>query len=133
LEYIDNNVDVSTGTFAARAQFKNETEKLWPGMFVNIALDLGNEKNALTIPAVAIQGDEGARFVFTVDMATKKAARKPVEVSRMIGESAIIVKGLNEGDEVITDGLLRVTDGAMVDAASTPAPAAKPVDESAKP
>ncbi|MBY0406111.1 MAG: efflux RND transporter periplasmic adaptor subunit, partial [Rickettsiales bacterium] len=59
LEYLENTIDVASGTFAARAVFQNTDEKLWPGMFVNIVLDLGTMPNARTIPAVAVQGDEG--------------------------------------------------------------------------
>ena len=114
LEYVDNAIDVANGTFAARANFANENEMLWPGMFVNVSLLLGKEPDALTVPAVAIQGDEGNRFVFAVDAEGKKAARKPVVVSQIAGNTAIVASGLSEGERVIVDGLLRVSDGAAV-------------------
>jgi len=114
LEYVDNAIDVSNGTFAARAVFSNEDEKLWPGMFVNVTLDLGMEKNALTIPAVAVQGDENNRFVFTVDAQNKKAVKTPVEISQNNGDIVIVTKGLADANQVIVDGILRVTDGAEV-------------------
>jgi multidrug efflux system membrane fusion protein len=44
LEYLDNAIDTGNGTFAARAVFSNEDEMLWPGMFVNVILELGTEK-----------------------------------------------------------------------------------------
>ena len=115
LEYVDNTIDVSTGTFAARSVFGNEDEKLWPGMFVNVSLDLGVEKNVLTIPVVALQGDEGSRFVFVADSETKKAVKKPVEIARNNGELVIVTKGLNESEQVIVDGILRVNDGTPVE------------------
>ena len=120
LEYVDNSIDVSNGTFAARAVFKNEDEKLWPGMFVNVTLDLGVEKDALTFPIVAMQGDDGKHFVFIADSETKKAVRKPVEIARNNGVLAIVSKGVNENEQVIVDGLLRITDGAAIEIA-TPA------------
>lgn len=134
LEYLDNAIDVNTGTFAARAVFANENEKLWPGMFVNVKLDLGIQKNALAVPSVAIQGDEAKHFVFTTDAEGKKAHRVAVDVSLNNGEFAVINSGLTESDRVLTDGLLRVTDGsdiAIIDPAAkkeTPAetPATKP-------
>jgi RND family efflux transporter MFP subunit len=114
LEYIDNNIDTSSGTFAARASFENKDETLWPGMFVSITLDLGVNENALTVPAVAIQGDENSRFVFKVDTTSQKALRTPVEILLNNNEVAVITNGLSEGDMVITDGMLRVTDGGSV-------------------
>jgi len=112
LKYIDNEIDQKTGSFVARAQFANENEALWPGMFVTIALDLGAEKNALTVPVTAVQGDEGKHFVFKI--VENKAVKTPVE-ARISGDNAIITKGLDEGEMVITDGLLRVVDGAAVE------------------
>ena len=114
LEYIDNSIDANTGSFVARAVFNNENEVLWPGMFVNILLELGSEKSALTIPSVALQGDDGKHFVFKI--IDKKAVRTPVEAKNN-GEIAIISKGLSEGDTVATDGLLKISDGATVETA----------------
>lgn len=111
LEYIDNAIDQTTGSFIARANFANEAEALWPGMFVNLALDLGVEKSALAIPAVAIQGDEDKHFVFKV---IDGKAIKTVVNARIIGDEAIISKGISDGETIITDGLLRVSDGASV-------------------
>ncbi|NBO19171.1 MAG: efflux RND transporter periplasmic adaptor subunit, partial [Proteobacteria bacterium] len=78
LEYVENSIDVASGTFSARAVFANEDEKLWPGMFVNVTVDLGMQMGALTVPAVAVQGDEGKHYIFTADPETKKAVRKSV-------------------------------------------------------
>lgn len=119
LEYIDNTIDVSNGTFAARAVFANEDKKLWPGMFVNVTLVLETLKGALTIPAVAVQGDEDNHFVFTVDPEQKKAIRTPVEITLNDGKTAVIGGGLSEGQTVVTDGLLRLNDGAKVEVAAS--------------
>ena len=113
LEYINNTIDTTTGAFLARAIFPNEKESLWPGMFVTASVELGNDHNALTIPAVAVQGDEGRHFVFKV--VNNKAIKTPVDVMRNANDVAIIGKGLKEGDVVITDGLLRATDGSAVE------------------
>lgn len=112
LAYIDNTIDASTGAFIARAIFQNEKEMLWPGMFVNVRLDLGKDVGALTMPVVAVQGDESQHFVFKV--VSNKAVKTPVDIARIQGETAVIAKGVSQNDVVITDGLLRVTDGAML-------------------
>ena len=132
LEYIDNTIDPNTGTFAARALFANADEALWPGMFVQVGVELGIEKDAMTIPAVAVQGDQDKHFVFKYDATTQKAIKTPIVLSHMSGETAVITSGLAQNDQVIIDGLLRVSDGAPVDI-SVPkipdaTPAAKPAE-----
>lgn len=114
LEYIDNTIDPTTGSFIARAVFTNEKESLWPGMFVTVTLNLGEEKGKITIPLVAVQGDENNHFVFR-DV-ENKAVKTPVDIS-IAGETAIVNKGLSEGEKVITDGLLRISDGAAIEIA----------------
>ncbi len=118
LEYIDNAINTATGTFAARATFANQNEALWPGMFVDIRLELGITKGALTVPAVAIQGDESAHFVFRTQEG--KAVRTPISLTSIEGETAVIASGINENDNVIVDGLLKVTDGGKVEVSKKP-------------
>ncbi len=112
LEYIDNTIDPSTGSFIARAVYTNEKEELWPGMFVTVNLSLGQENGKITIPLVAVQGDENNHFVFKI--VDGKAVKTPVDVSTS-GDVAIVNKGLAEGEKVIIDGLLRISDGATVE------------------
>jgi multidrug efflux system membrane fusion protein len=114
LEYIDNTIDPTTGSFIARAVFANEKESLWPGMFVTVALSLGEEKGKITIPLVAVQGDDNNHFVFR-DF-ENKAVKTPVDIS-ISGDLAIVNKGLSEGEKIITDGLLRISDGAAIEVA----------------
>jgi multidrug efflux system membrane fusion protein len=121
LEYIDNNVDLATGTFAMRASFPNENEKLWPGMFVNLTLVLGNEKQVLTIPEVAVQHGQNGDYVFVI--AGDKAANRPVKVSRMQESTAVIESGVEAGEQVAVDGLMSLKDGVAV---SVQPPEAKP-------
>src|SRR5206468_321532 len=77
LDYIENAVDTTTGTFAVRALFDNADESLWPGMFVNITLKVGEENDALTVPEVAIQHGPAGDYVFIIDQG--KAQRRPVK------------------------------------------------------
>jgi multidrug efflux system membrane fusion protein len=115
LEYIDNNIDTSTGSFIARAVFENTDEKLWPGMFVNVSITLNIDKNAMVIPQVAIQNGQDGSFVYILDSEGKKAIKTPVEIVRTQDNNAIIKKGLSAGDRVIVDGLLKISDGALVE------------------
>jgi len=120
LEYIDNSVDQSTGTFAARAIFPNDDEALWPGMFVTLILVLGEEKNVVTVPEVAIQHGQSGDFVFVATGG--KAAKRPVKIARLQESIAIIEEGVAGGEQVVVDGLMSLSDGSAVTIqAETPA------------
>ena len=113
LEYIDNAIDLGTGTFVARARFDNPDEKLWPGMFVDVVLTLDTLKDALVIPGAALQGKDGKTFVYIVNAAQK--AEKRVITARLLEDNAVVESGLQPEDKVVVDGLLRVTEGAALD------------------
>ena len=112
LEYIDNTVDQASGTFAARALFANDDEALWPGMFVTLELTLGEQKQAITIPEVAIQRGQEGDFVFVIQ--GNKAERKPVKVLRIQSGIAVIDSGLAAGETVAVDGLMSLKSGSDV-------------------
>lgn len=112
LEYVDNNVDPSTGSFVVKAIFQNDDEKLWPGMFVNMVVDLGLEKNLVTVPNIAIQHGQEGDFVFVIN--DEKAQKRPVIVARTNNDIAIISEGLKNGEIVATDGMLFLKDGVKV-------------------
>lgn len=112
LEYIDNAVDVNTGTFAVRAAFANRDETLWPGMFATLLLTLGIEKDALVIPEVAMQHGQTSDYVFVIE--GDKAHRRDIKVSRVQNSLAVVSDGLKEGEQVATDGLLGLKEGSTV-------------------
>ncbi len=112
LDYIDNKIDANNGTFAARASFSNAEEKLWPGMFVDVSLPLETRRGVLTIPAGAVTEANNEQIVFAVT-ADNKAQRRKVRVY-IEEKMAIITDGMQAGEAVVTDGLLRVTDGAAL-------------------
>ena len=120
LEHLDNNIDATSGTVLARAKFANENEKLWPGMFVNVSLNLGVEKNRLTIPEEAIQHGQTGDYVFVVDGLANgkgKAKKKPVKIARLINGIAVLADGLAVGESVVVDGLVALKDGGDVSVA----------------
>jgi len=113
LDYIDNAVDETTGTFATRVLFDNDDEALWPGMFVTVTMNLGDEKQALTIPEVAVQHGQDSDYVYVADGG--KAQRRVVKVNRFQNDLAIIDSGLKAGEQVTTDGMMKLDDGSAIE------------------
>lgn len=114
LVFIDNTVDVSTGMIQLKAEFPNADRFLWPGQFVNVALQLTIQSNVVVAPLRAVQTGEKGAFVVVVkpDMT---AEMRPVKVERSVGEEAVITGGLNAGETVVTDGHLKVRPGGKVE------------------
>jgi multidrug efflux system membrane fusion protein len=125
LSFVDNMVDQSTGTIKLKAQFVNRDRRLWPGQFVNVALTLSTYSNATVVPSQAIQtGQQGAYvFVINPDMTVQS---RPVTVAQNLDGQAVIEKGVTPGDQVVTDGQLRLIPGSKVQVKSAIAsPAAR--------
>lgn len=116
LDYVDNAVDTTTGTFALRATFPNEDEQLWPGMYVTVTLKVGDKSGALVIPEVAIQRGPEGDYAYVV--ADGHAARRAVKVDFIQRGEAVISEGVKGGEQVAVDGLMKLADGAAVDTAA---------------
>lgn len=112
LTFVDNQVDRQTGSVLLKARVANENKTLWPGQFVNVALQLNVDQEAVTIPIVAVVTTGTNTFVYVKD--GDKAKRTVVKVGREAGDVVRIDSGLVGGEQVITEGQTRLTDGATV-------------------
>lgn len=113
IAFVENTVDLPTGTVLAKAEMANGDERLWPGAFVNVQATLGLQPNAIAVPSAAVQiGQQGA-FVFVV-ADNNRATLTPVTVARTAGGFAVVSQGLSGGERVVVDGQLRLVDGALV-------------------
>ena len=108
---IENAVDQTTGMATVRATMPNDDELLWPGTLVTSRLTLRTEE-AIVVPALAVQGSQQGNFVYVVR--DNVAIVTPVKVARSLGSESVIESGLKEGDVVVTDGHLLLTDKARV-------------------
>lgn len=113
LAFVDNNVDSTTGTVLLKARFANPEGTLWPGQYVNVALQLYVDLNALTLPSPAVLTGQQGTYVFTIDTAGK-AIQRPVQVARTVDSVAVIASGLREGEQVVVDGQSRLVAGSKV-------------------
>ncbi|HMA71001.1 MAG TPA: efflux RND transporter periplasmic adaptor subunit [Xanthobacteraceae bacterium] len=133
LVFIDNKVDVATGTITLKAEFSNDDTRLWPGQFVNVTLTLGVQANAVVVPSAAVQIGQNGPYVFVVRPDSTVELRL-VRVDRTINGSTLIAEGLVPGEGVVVDGHLRLDNGTRVAAQKSertppPKPPAIPVAE----
>jgi membrane fusion protein, multidrug efflux system len=95
-----------------RAEFPNPKLEILPGQFVKVRVDAGTQE-VITVPQTAVlQGNQG-RFVWTLG-ADGKAMQRVVETGDWVDRDWIIRKGLNAGDTVILDNLMKLSPGAAV-------------------
>ena len=113
LTFIDNTVDISTGTIKLKGTFANKEKRLWPGQFVNVVLTLSIQPDAVVVPSRAIQTGQAGEYVFVVKNDLTVESR-PVTVDRTMNGEAVIEKGLAPGEKIVTDGQLRLIPGVKV-------------------
>jgi multidrug efflux system membrane fusion protein len=124
LAFVNNTVDPSTGTIQLKATFGNSDNRLWPGQFLNVLLTLTTEPNAVVVPSQAIQTGQGGPFVFVVKPDLTAEIRSIVPGLALDGET-IVQKGLTPGEQVVTEGQIRLIPGSRVDVKPS-APSAAP-------
>ena len=112
LNFASSTVDQNLGTVQLRAEFPNPQLEILPGQFATVHVEAGAQ-SVLAVPQSAVlQGDLG-RFVWVVG-ADGKAAQRPVQVGTWVGQDWIINSGLNVGDTVILDNLMKMKPGVAV-------------------
>jgi multidrug efflux system membrane fusion protein len=126
---VDNAIDPTTGTIRLKAIIPNDNYQIWPGQFVNIRLLINTSVNALSVPSAAVRHGQNDMFVYIVKP-DQSVVRQPVEVERDDGQTAIISKGLDEGQTAVTDGQSRLQNGTRVTIiGGAPKQAANPANE----
>jgi len=110
---LDNQVDTTTGTVKLRAMFDNSDEALFPNQFVNIRLLVDTVKDAIAVPISAIQRGQPGTFVYRLKPDDTVEIRV-IQTGATDGEKIAVVKGLEIGDKVVTDGTDRLREGSKV-------------------
>jgi membrane fusion protein (multidrug efflux system) len=133
VEFSDVRVNPDTGTTEFRAVLPNPEQRLRPGQFVRVRLQGAQYVNALAVPQRAVLEGPQGKLVFLVDD-KGMAQPRPVQVGDWAGEEWVITSGLNPGDRVIVDGVMKVRPGAPVTIAQAqPSPPAAQPPAAAKP
>jgi len=118
LVFVDNVVDMATGTIRLRSLFDNSSSALWPGLYVNTLITLAEQENATVIPAQAVTAGQQGSFVWLVQEDGTVTPRQ-VTSTRSLEGLAVIDKGLKPGETVVTDGQVRLAPGTKVQIKNT--------------
>ncbi|WP_137745222.1 efflux RND transporter periplasmic adaptor subunit [Acidovorax sp. NB1] len=106
---LDNAIDTATGTIKVKAAFANEDGALYPNQFVNVRLQVNLIESVLTVPATAVQNN----YVYLVQEDSTVTQRR-IRVGVTDGDRVSIEGELREGEQVVTDGIDRLREGAKV-------------------
>jgi len=127
IDFVDNAIDTSSGTIRARAQFANADGRLTPGMFGRIQLETKPPAMVLLVPETAIGTEQVRKFVYVVGP-DNVATPKYVTLGGVV-DGMRVANGLDAGDSVIVNGLMRIRPGAKVTPQQAPPAAAAALDQ----
>jgi membrane fusion protein, multidrug efflux system len=128
LAVLDNQVDPTTGTIKLKATFPNPGERLWPGAFVGVQVQVDTAQNAVVVPPAAVQRGPRGPYVYVVN-ADNSTTRRNVEVGHEDAQTSIVTVGLEAGDKVVIDGSSRLSDNSKVTIMQPAAPGSSPAVE----
>ena len=121
--FVERAVDTKTGTIGVRAEFPNPDRSIRPGQFARVRGVIEKKQNAVMVPAIALQEQQGTKTALVVE-AGDKVVLRPVTVDERIGDFYVIKTGLKPGEKVIVEGMQKVRSGMQVK--PVPKAAAKP-------
>jgi multidrug efflux system membrane fusion protein len=117
--FVDNAVDATTGTIQLKASVPNANGALWPGQFASVVLTLTTDPHAIVVPNQAIQTGQSGQYVFVVKPDNTVEVR-PVILRATQGPDAVLDRGVQAGERVVTDGQLRLVPGSRVEIKPAP-------------
>jgi membrane fusion protein, multidrug efflux system len=113
LQTFDSQIDPTTGTIKARAQYANDNKTLYPNQFVNIRLLVDTHKDVTIMPTAGIQRGVPGTFVYLVNSDDTVSVRK-MALGVTDGERVEVTSGLAPGDRIVVDGADKLRDGAKI-------------------
>lgn len=113
IDFIDNQIEASTGTLRARAEIPNKNFLLSPGFFVRLRMPIGDPHPSLLVPEEALGSDQGHRFLYVLNDKNEVNYRR-VQVGPLRDGRRVIESGITATDRVVVEGLQRVKRGEVV-------------------
>ena len=118
VDFVDNQLNPTTGTIRARAVFPNADRLMAPGFFAKVRIPGGGEYDGMLIRDSAVGDDQGSSFVWVLD-AEDKAVYRPITLGPLLDGLRVVRSGLQADDRVVVLGLMSVRNGAKVKATLT--------------
>ena len=112
-DFVDREVDTTTGALLVQASFPNPEKLLRPGQFVRVKIKVHTVENGILIPQRCVMELQGLHNVYVVD-ASNKAEIREVTVGPKVGSNWLITDGLKPGERLVYEGLQKVKDGVEV-------------------
>jgi membrane fusion protein (multidrug efflux system) len=113
IEFLNNQVDTSTGTVTVWARYANPDHLLVPGAFATVAVQPAKPDTRPVVPVEAVQDDKSGPFVLVVGTDNKVQTRQ-IKTGSQIGQNDVVESGLNPGEDVIIQGAQKVHPGQVV-------------------
>jgi len=113
-DFVDNQVDPSTGTIGVRVEFPNHDKLILPGLFVNVILVSADPKDQLVVAQAAVQENQTGPFVLVVDNENRVEMR-PIKTGQRDGTDIVVTEGLTKGEMIVVEGIQKVRPGGLVD------------------
>jgi membrane fusion protein, multidrug efflux system len=110
---VDNQIDLTTSTVKAKAEFINKDNKLFPNQFVNVRVHVQTLHDTTLVPSAAIQRGAQGTFMYVVDQDNKVSSR-PVKLGPFSGDKVAVIEGLEPAEQVVIDGADKLRNGASV-------------------
>ena len=113
VDFIDREVDPTTGAILLQASFPNPEDLLRPGQFAKVKVRVETIKDGILIPQRCVTELQGQYSVFVVETGNT-IKQRTVKVGPSVGSAYLIVEGITAGEQVVYEGLQMVRDGAVV-------------------
>jgi membrane fusion protein (multidrug efflux system) len=113
LDFVDREVDTTTGAMLVQATFPNPEKLLRPGLFTKVRIKMRVVEDAIMIPQRCVMEIQGLHSVFVVD-ANNTIQSRDIQVGSKVGSSWMVTEGLKQGEKVVYEGLQRVKEGVTV-------------------
>jgi membrane fusion protein (multidrug efflux system) len=117
--FVDRAVDPKTGTIQVRAEFPNPEGIVRAGQFARVRAVIQQAPDAILVPQVAVQDQQGAKIVFVVE--GDKVAQRTLTLGDRVQDSFVVTGGLKPGERVVVEGVQRVRPGMQVKVETKPA------------
>jgi multidrug efflux system membrane fusion protein len=112
--FVDNTLNLSTGTILVKGYVDNEDDFLWPGEFINVRLTLKVDPNAILVPAESVRIGVNGAYVYIYHEDTSSVELRLVKKRETIDQLTVIDEGIKNGEKVVTKGQLNLKNGLKV-------------------